>query len=79
MYAILILPIDNKMPSVMYNRLCKFFLYHIRQYFGFSRHETYGTLFLLLIITLALLLPYFLHGYDLYHHGDFGVQPDTAQ
>ena len=50
----------------MIDRIRTFFLYHIRQYFGFSRHETYGTLFLLLLMTVALLIPYLLDAYDLH-------------
>lgn len=41
-------------------------LYHIRQYFGFSRHETYGVLGFLILIACALSLPYLLYLYDSY-------------
>ena len=39
----------------------------IRQHFSFSRKETYGTLFLLLLMACALLLPYALNLYDRHH------------
>ena len=56
----------NEPTAYMYHPLDRL-IYHIRQYFGFSRRETYGTLCLLLLIVLIICLPSLLKTYDHYH------------
>lgn len=39
--------------------------YYIRQYFGFSRGQTYGVVVLLLLLSMALSIPSIIHYYDI--------------